>query len=186
MKLQFSKRNAVRKSEAKAIRRTGNIPACVYVRGKESEHVEVNGPAFEAFLRNVQPGHLSTSVMELSDGSNNSFRAIVKEIQYHPTSYAILHLDFERLVDDVKVNIKVPIECQGVVDCVGVKLGGVIRQVLRHLRVRCLPKDIPTSFPLDVRSMGLRDQKRLKDLSIPENVRPLADMNEVAVVIAKR
>ncbi len=111
---------------------------------------------------------------------------ILKDIQYDPTNYSIIHLDFEELLDDVPVNVKVPIECTGVVDCTGVKLGGILRQVIRHLRVRCLPKDMPSFFQVDVKAMGIMDVKRLADLNIPQTVRPLADMNEVAVVIAKR
>ena len=82
--------------------------------------------------------------------------------------------------------MNIPIEFTGVADCVGVKLGGVIRQVIRGLRVRCYPKDMPESFTLDVKNMSMKDCKRLKDLDIPNTVRPLTDLNEVVVVIAKR
>jgi large subunit ribosomal protein L25 len=58
--------------------------------------------------------------------------------------------------------------------------------VIRSLRVRCLPQDLPSSFDLDVKSLALFEVKRLADLEIPPAVRPLADLHEVAVVIAKR
>ncbi len=137
-------------------------------------------------MRKVEPGRLCTTVFELNEPKMKTRRVILKDIQYDPTNYSIIHLDFEELLDDVPVNVKVPIECTGVVDCTGVKLGGILRQVIRHLRVRCLPKDMPSFFQVDVKAMGIMDVKRLADLNIPQTVRPLADMNEVAVVIAKR
>jgi large subunit ribosomal protein L25 len=186
MKLKVSKRELVKKSESNRIRREGNIPAVMYVRGKSTDAIVVDGAEFGSLLRTVQPGRLSTTVFSLSDEHGKTYRAILKEIQYHPTTYKVQHLDFEQLFDDVKITINVPIECIGAVDCIGVKLGGVLRQVIRKLRVRCLPKDIPTVFLVDVKSMGQNDKKRLAELEIPQTVKPVVDLNEVAVIIAKR
>lgn len=90
------------------------------------------------------------------------------------------------MVDDVQVKVNVPIECIGEVDCVGVKLGGVLRRVIRYLRVQCLPKDLPAFFEMDVVSLELNKSRKLGDLNIAEGVRTLSDLNEVAVIIAKR
>lgn len=186
MKLNVFKRELIKKSESNKIRREGNIPAVMYIRGKSTDAIVVDGSEFSALLRTVQPGRLSTTVFSLKEENGKERRAILKEIQYHPTTYKVQHLDFEELFDDVKVTLNVPIECTGVVDCVGVKLGGVLRQVIRKLRVRCLPKDIPSVFFIDVKSMGQNDKKRLAELEIPQTVRSVVDLNEVAVIIAKR
>jgi len=186
MKLNYTKRAAEKKSQSKSLRREGKVPAVLYVRGKASEPVTADLAEFQSHLRQVKPGHLPTTIFSLVGEDGKERKSIVKEIQYHPTTYDILHLDFEELVDDVHVNIKVPIECTGVVDCVGIKLGGVLRQVIRHVKVRCLPKDIPSSFELDIRSLNMSDSKRLSDIEIPANVRSLANLREVAVVIVKR
>lgn len=187
MKLQLFKRTGQKKSESNAIRRAGQIPAIIYVQGKPAETIAVSQSELTSTLRQVIPGRLSTTVITLVDEGGKQRRVLIKDIQYHVTTYEVTHLDFEELHDNVKVNLNVPIECVGVVDCVGVKLGGVIRQVIRHLRVRCLPRHIPSSFELDIRSLGPREAKRLLDLPMPEGVRPLtSNMNEVAVVIVKR
>lgn len=186
MKLQVFKRALLKKSEIKKIRREGDIPAVLYVKGKATDSMTVKGVEFQTLLRGVQPGRLSTMLFTLVDEKGKERKAILKEIQYEPTTYKVQHLDFEELFNELKVSVKVPIECTGIVDCAGVKLGGVIRQVIRFLRVRCLPKDIPSVLQVDVKNLGLFESKRLSDLSIPETVRPLADLNEVAVVIAKR
>lgn len=186
MKLKVYKRAHTKKSESSRIRREGNIPAVLYIRGKTSDAIIADGSEFNTLLRTVQPGRLSTTLFTLKDEQGHERRAILKEIQYEPTTYKVQHLDFEELHEDAKVTLNVPIECTGVVDCVGVKLGGVLRQVIRKMRVRCLPKDIPNVFFVDVKNMGQNAKIRLSDLNIPQAVRPVANLNEVAVIIAKR
>jgi large subunit ribosomal protein L25 len=186
MKLQMFARSTDKKSESKRIRREGNVPAVIYRGNKLSEAIAVNGTELSTIMRQVQPGRLPTTVFTLVDKDGKEHKAILKDIQYEITTYKVSHLDFEELKNDTKVNVKVPIECTGVVDCVGIKLGGVLRQVIRHLRVRCLPKDIPATFELDVRELEEWGSKRLSALKIPASVRPLVDLNEVAVVIVKR
>lgn len=186
MELNIKLREAEKKSQAKALRRAGEIPAVIYHRSKEAESVSVNTKEFTVLLRGVQPGRLSTSIFSIVDAKGHKRRAILKDIQYNPVSYEVIHLDFEELIHDVTVNVKVPVECVGVADCVGIKLGGFLRQVKRYLRVNCLPGDIPTHFALDVSEMVLYNSKRMKDLNISEKLRPLASLDEVVVVIAKR
>lgn len=186
MKLQVFNRTGEKKGESKKLRAEGKIPAAIYVRGKPSETISIQGNEFTSLLRKVTPGRLSTTVFELVEDHGKARPVLVKEIQYDPTTYNVIHLDFEELFDDVKINAKVPIECIGILDCLGTKQGGVLRQVIRSVRVRCLPKDLPEYFQLDVKNLGIREVKRLSDLDIPQTVRPLADLKEVAVVIAKR
>jgi len=94
--------------------------------------------------------------------------------------------DYLRWMGDVAVCVKVPINCIGVADCAGIKLGGFLRQVIRHVKVECLPKKIPEEFQVDIKDLGIRQSKRLSDISMPEGVKPLANLEEVVVVIAKR
>lgn len=186
MKLNIKKREVASKSAVKALRREKKIPAVIYHRSKEAETVTIDNIAFAALLREVVPGRLSTTVFELIDEKGGKRRAIIKDIQYNPVSYDVIHLDFEELIDAIPVNVKIPVECTNVADCVGIKLGGFLRQVIRHVKVNCLPKDIPSHFDLDIKEMVMYDQKRIKDLAIPQTLRPLVNVNEVVVVIAKR
>jgi large subunit ribosomal protein L25 len=186
-KLQTIVRTGNSKSEVNKLRREGFIPAILYLRGKAGEALAIKSSEFSAFLRHVKAGHLPTSVFTLVNEKGAERRVLIKDIQYAITTYDVTHLDFEELLDDHQINVKIPIECTGIVDCVGVKLGGVLRQVIRHVRVRCLPKDMPEFFELNVKELGLRQSKRLKDLEIPETVKPVVvNMNEVVAVIVKR
>jgi len=185
MKLSLSKRKAETKKEINLIRHQGNIPAVIYSKGKENQLIAVNGVEFEAILRNVQQGHLPTTVIELS-GEGISLKALIKDIQYEPTTYKVIHLDFLEIQGEQSITVNVPIRCVGMMESPGIKLGGFLRQVIRHLRVKCLPKQMPKEFVVDVKELGIKQTKRIKDLLMPTGVEPLAPLNEVIVVIAKR
>ncbi len=186
MKLPFRERKADRKSESKQLRRQGFIPAVIYGKGDACEHVAIDGAAFAAALRQIVKGRLATTRFSLTDEKGDERSAIVKDIQYHPTTYDILHLDFEILHENVPVNVRVVIEPVGMIDCVGIKLGGVLRQVLRTLRIRCLPKYIPEAFQLNIKDLKMRDSLRLNDIALPEEVRPLESLDRIALAIVKR
>ena len=186
MKLTITKRSKATKKEAKRVRRSGKIPAVIYSSHKSAENISVDDAEYQTIMRKIKSGGLPTEIFTLVDEDGNERKAVVKDVQYHVTTYRVLHLDFLELADDVLVNINVPIRCKGVVECAGIKLGGVLRQVIRHCKVRCFPKDIPAQFELDVENLGLMQSLKLNKLAIPEQIKPLSKMEEVAVVIAKR
>lgn len=185
MKLAVKVRVSEKKSHLKQIRRDGYVPAVIYSSKSAPEKLMINSAEFSAIFRQMKPGQLPTIVFTLVDGDRER-RAIIKDLQYHLTTYQVSHADFEELQEDVPVSVNVPVNCVGVVDCIGVKLGGFLRQVSRHVRVTCLPKHIPQEFQVDVRDLGIRQSKRLKDVKVPDGVKLLASLEKVLVVVAKR
>ena len=186
MKLVVKPRFSQKKSEVKQIRSVGDIPAVIYSLKKEPVSLTVNGQEFDAILRQMQPGHLPVTVFTLNDGTKEC-QAIIKEIQYHVITYKVSHIDFEELIDGVNVNVKVPVNCIGTMECVGVKLGGVVRQVMRHVRVKCQPKHSPSQFNVDVKNANIGNSLRISDLQgITSDVTVLAKDHDVVAVIAKR
>ena len=185
MKLSVEKRSDLKKSVTKKLRKTGFVPAVVYGEGKNAEHITVDGGEFQKGLNKLPKGSLPTTVFTLEEGGA-SFTAVLKDIQYHIITYDIIHLDFEKLSDQVKVRVRVPIRCIGDVKSPGVKQGGILRSVIRNLRVECFPKDIPSEFIIDVSDLGMKQAKKLSAIELPKGVRALADLNEVAATIAKR
>ncbi|MBS3904520.1 MAG: 50S ribosomal protein L25/general stress protein Ctc [Simkania sp.] len=185
MKLNASERKHEKKSETAALRRAGKIPAVLYSPGNPNALIHVDAAEFKAILRGIKQGRLSTTTFVLNIG-NKERKAIVKDIQYHPTTYDVIHLDFQELIKGTSVSVKVPISCTGVADCVGIKLGGFLRQVIRTVKVECPSETIPSEFIIDVKDLGIRQTKRLSDLTMPKGVKPLAAMKEVLVVIARR
>ena len=185
MKLTATVRASTKKSDTKQIRREGKVPAILYSAGNANQQLILDAAEFNAILRQMKPGHLGTTIFQLHmEGKNR--RVIIKDIQYQLTTYLVSHIDFEELFEDVPVSVKVPINCIGVADCAGIKLGGFLRQVIRHVKVECLPKHLPSEFQVDVRDLGIKQSKTLSDIKIPQGVKPLAKMDEVVVVVSKR
>lgn len=186
MKLTYFSRTTGKKGDVNKLRREGKIPGVLYGHNQPGIPLFIKKEEIEAILRDMRQGSLPTTVFELHDGHNKTHKALIKEIQYHRSSYAIEHIDFNLVTDKAPIQVSVPIQLVGVAECAGVKLGGFVRHVIRHLKVSCLLKDIPQELTLDVRDMQIAQSKRLSDIALPEGIRPLAKMNEVAVVIAKK
>ena len=169
----------------KKLRREGMLPAILYSQGNKGEVITVETNEFKKILNVTQTGTLSSKIFDLDLGGKKR-RAIVKEIQYHVTTYDVLHIDFEEIFDDVPVTLNIPVLCLNAVDCAGVKLGGVLRHVIRKMKVKALPRHIPDAFEIDVREMQMGHTTRLSDLTIPEGVKPVVDLDNVAVLIARK
>ncbi|MEX0961510.1 MAG: 50S ribosomal protein L25 [Simkaniaceae bacterium] len=185
MKLTATKRAGNKKSELTRLRAAKEVPAVFYIAGKENQLIALDGSTFRKILQNVERGHLSTMRIEL-DIEGKSYSCLVREIQYHPTTYAIEHVDLQGLDETRLIDVNVPIRCLNVVDSVGIKLGGFKRDVKRHVRVRCLPKDMPSAFDIDIKGLNIGGTVRVRDLSIPSEVKPLVGEKEVLITIAKR
>jgi len=185
MKLTVMNRTRTKKSDTKQIRREGDIPAILYSSQHSGEMIVIKGVEFATVLRGMKMGRLSTTIFTLMFG-NKERRAVIKDIQYHPTTYVVSHIDFEELVDGQHINLKVPVACTGVADCPGIKLGGMLRLIARTIKVECLPKDIPAEFEVHVGDLSIAQSKRLSDITLPKGVRALVPADEVVVVIARK
>lgn len=185
MKIKVTKRSAEKKSELTKTRIAGDIPAVLYGPKRENENLIVDGKDFSKLIRGLKKGHLPTTVLTL-EHDKKEIKTIVKGIQYDTTTYRVIHLDLLELSEDATVDVNVPIDCIGEADCTGIKLGGFLRQVKRHLKVRCLPKDIPTAFEVDISPLGINNSLKVKDIKMSEAIDCRFPENEVVVVIAKR
>src|SRR5690606_34091158 len=93
-------------------------------------------------------------------------KAILKDIQFHPLTEKILHVDFLELFDDKKITMEIPVKLTGTSP--GVKLGGKLVQKLRKLRVNALPKDMPQYVEVSLEPLEVGKSTRVRDLK-PEN-----------------
>jgi large subunit ribosomal protein L25 len=185
MELTVETRKRETKKESKRLRRDGWIPAVVYQRGGDSRTIAVKEAEFAAHGRSLPQGGLSTARFVLK-GEGTELPAVVKGIDYNITNYDVIHLDFQELKQGEQVSVRVPIRFSGVADCAGLKLGGVLRPVIRSLKVKCDPSKIPAEFVLDVKDLMIGQTLRLRDIELGEGVTPLAKTESVVVVIAKR
>jgi large subunit ribosomal protein L25 len=116
-------------------------------------------------------------------GSDQSRHAMIREMQRDPVSRKPLHIDFVRVLMDVKITIKVPIEVVGVAK--GVKAeGGILDVVTREVEIECLPGNIPAHLAIDVNELAIGDAIRIGQIPAPEGVRIVDNPEKVVLHVA--
>jgi large subunit ribosomal protein L25 len=140
--IKGSERESVGKVATKALRNAGAVP-CVLYGGDQPVHFSAEEKAFKSL---VYTPNAHTVVIELENGK--SFNAILKDIQVHPVSDKILHIDFFQLYDDKEITLEVPVKIVGTSE--GVLAGGVLRLNTRKLKVKALPKNLPDFIEADI------------------------------------
>jgi len=154
------------KKAAKATRAAGLIPAIIYGGGSETQIAVKHNDVKSIIYTNE---FLVAEI--LVDGeSHNCF---VKEVQMHPVTDEIVHIDFIRLVDSVPVKISLPIIFTG--SPIGVKDGGSFLQQVRKIRIKALPKNIIPALKVDISELGLGQSIKVKDLEVAEGVQILEE-----------
>lgn len=139
--IKGSERESVGKVATKALRNAGAVP-CVLYGGNQAVHFSAEEKAFKNL---VYTPNAHTVVIEL-DGK--SYNAILQDIQVHPVSDKILHIDFFQLFDDKEITMEVPVKIVGTSK--GVLAGGVLRLNTRKLKVKALPAHLPDFVEADI------------------------------------
>ena len=172
-------RTLARGRKVKQLRATGRIPAVVYGRQTKPESLELVAKEMDDLI------HHSVSENILVDLTVDKSKrlALVQEVQHHPLSGKVLHVDFHEVSATEKVIIMVPLETTG--EAVGVKTGGgVLEHVLFKIKVRALPKDLPEQIVVDVTSLEVGKSLHLGDLKAPEGVEILGDKKVSVISVA--
>lgn len=146
-----SKRESVGKVATKALRNAGEVP-CVLYGGEAPVHFAADE---RAFTKLVYTPNAHTVVIDLGD--NVTFNAILQDIQFHPVSDKILHIDFYQLFDDKEVSMNIPVVIKGSAPGV-LNSGGVLSRNKRKLKVRALPANLPDIIEADISELELGDK----------------------------
>lgn len=144
------------KKATKVLREENKVP-CVLYGGKENVHFSV----VEKDLSKLIYTPLVYLVKVTVDG--NSYDAVMREIQFHPVTDRILHIDFYQISAEKPVIMEVPVKLNGFAE--GVQAGGKLVQVIRKLKVKALPANLPGEVELDVTTLGLGKSIKVKELS---------------------
>ena len=152
-----SKRESVGKVATKALRNAGRVPCVLYGGG---EPLHFSAPEL-GFSKLVYTPNAHTVVIKLEDGSK--INAILQDIQFHPVSDKILHVDFYQLFDNKEISMDIPVRLQGAAPGV-LNSGGVLRLNKRKLRVRALPGDLPDVIIADISKLRLGNKLYTSEL----------------------
>jgi large subunit ribosomal protein L25 len=181
MKVVANKRNTQGTSASRRLRHTGKVPGVLYGGDGAAQAIEVeHNPLFHALRK--EKFHASILDMEL-DGKSE--RVLLRDFQMHPYRQQVLHIDFQRVAENQKIHIRVPLHFFGQENSPAIKLGGgLINHVMSEVDVACLPKDLPEFIEVDLSGMQAHQTVRVLDLKMPAGVIPVLKGKENPVIAA--
>ena len=180
--LNATVRAAIRRGANKSLRSSGRIPAVIYGRQTQPQNLEVDAKELDNVIHHGVSENILVD-LEVKNDSKPKRLALVQEVQHHPLSGNVLHVDFHEVSETEKVTISVPVETVG--EAAGVKTGGgVLEHVLFKLKVRALPKDLPEQIVLDVSALELGRSIHVGEVKPPEGVEILGRKEAVVVACA--
>tara|TARA_B100000780_G_scaffold212100_1_gene151851 strand:- start:109 stop:744 length:636 start_codon:yes stop_codon:yes gene_type:complete len=155
--IKGSKRESVGKVSTKALRNAGRVPCVLYGGG---EPLHFSSPELD-FSKLVYTPNAHTVIITLDQG--NKVDAILQDIQFHPLTDKILHIDFYRLFEDKEVSMNIPVKIEGAAP--GVLIGGGVLSVnKRKLRVKALPKNLPDYLLVNISELDLGNKVYTSEL----------------------
>jgi len=181
-------RSEVGKIAGRHLRAEGKIPAIVYGRGTEPVPVAVDEAEF---ARALSPAAWYHTLIQLEirdskaggrDLPGSSPTVMIAEVQRDLVRRKVISIDFRRVSLREKVHTHVAVRHIG--ESPGVKMGGIIDQVMHQIMVECLPTDMPDHLEVDISALEIGDSVRVRDVVLPAGVRLLAPEDEVVIVVA--
>jgi large subunit ribosomal protein L25 len=155
------------KGASRRLRRAGRVPAIVYGAGRKPRAVTFDR---DSLMQKMENEAFFSRVLNIKIGKNNR-QCVLKDVQMHPARRQVLHLDFQRIVEDELIRMTVPIHFLNEDTAVGVKLGGgSVSHMMSDVEVSCLPKDLPEYLELDIGQLELDETLYLSDVPLPEGV----------------
>jgi large subunit ribosomal protein L25 len=155
------------KGASRRLRHQNKVPAIIYGAGRPPRSLSFD---HNKVLHELANESFYSSVLNIKVG-DKSQAAIVKDVQRHPAKQQIMHLDFQRIVEDEVIRMNVPIHLVGADIATGVKDGGgTVSQMRTEIEVVCLPKDLPEYLEIDISELELDNMMYLTDISLPEGV----------------
>jgi len=155
------------KGASRRLRRAGKVPAIIYGGGRPPRALTLDHSKLQ---KQMEQEAFFSSVLRVKVG-NKSQQVILKDIQVHPAKRVIMHLDLQRILEDEKIRMNVPIHFLNQETAKGVKeSGGSVAHLMTEIEVSCLPKHLPEYLELDIGELGLDEMLKLSDIPLPDGV----------------
>jgi len=176
--LTVTNREGTGRSASRRLRKAEKIPAILYGKHTKPENLAVNAPEFVKLLKEISG---RAALIELKRTAGSTALSFLQEIQRDPITDKYLHLDLQEVKENEKMIINVAIRVIG--EAYGVKTeGGILETATHRLRIRCLPKDLPSVIELDVSALKVGEAIHVGELKAIEGVDYLDDKNQTVVL----
>ena len=161
------KRQSQGTGPSRRLRRMGGVPGIVYGGGKDPVHIELEHNDLYLKLRNEK---FHASILSLDVGGAKE-QVLLRAVNMHPFRMQVQHIDFQRVLKDRKIHMKVPLHFANAEKSPGVKeQGGVVNHVLNELDIVCFPDDLPEFVEVDLANLSVGKSMHVRDLTLPKGV----------------
>jgi len=182
VEITVERRESRGKSEARRLRRAGAIPAVFYGPKRTTVAVALKAEEFDRKLSHLEGSHLIRLVNDGGkDAELHDKAVLLREVQRHPTTDDVLHVDLFEVSLTERLTVSVPLRFIG--KAAGVTDGGILQPVLREVEVECLPTEIPEFIEVDVSALGIHEAIHLAELKLPEAVTLVTDPSQTVVTV---
>jgi large subunit ribosomal protein L25 len=169
------------KGASRRLRHEGKVPAILYGGHSDARALTLSHQKLLIMLDNER---FYSTILSLKVGDQTQ-AAILKDVQRHPFKNAVLHADFQRVEENEKIRISIPLHFTGAAVSPGVKSqGGIVSHMRNDTEVTCLPKDLPEFIEVDISGLSLNESIHLSQLKIPEGVTLVELAKDDAAVVA--
>ncbi len=165
----------------KKIRKEGKIPAIVYGKETKTMPIEIKVKDIEKTVSTLKEGTLLITLKLVDKENAEEKTVIIQEVQRDPVTDNIIHADFKQIPLNEKSVFKVPVITTGIPE--GVKIGGVLEHIMREIPVKCLPDKLPSKIELDISSLKIGQDIKIKDIKVPEGVEIIEEANRVVLTV---
>lgn len=159
-------RDDLGKAATRRLRREGLVPAVLYGGTAEPASVSLRANELKKQLEN----EAFYSTLLTVDHGNTKEQVVLKGLQRHPATDAVIHVDFQRASANQILHMLVPLHFVNEESCVGRKAGGTIGHLVNEVAVTCMAKDLPEYIEVDVAALDIGDMLHLSELEVPEGV----------------
>ncbi len=181
--LKAKTRAEIGKGAVKRIRRQDIIPGVVYGAHMKSLTITVGVKDFERAVHHASSENVLVDLQLDEAGKTSNRLALIQDVQHHPVTDQVLHVDFHEVSATEKLRTAVPVRALG--EPAGVKTGGgVLEFVMRELRVECLPKDLPDVIEVNVEKLEIGQSIHVGEISPPAGVTFLDDKGQAMFIVA--
>jgi large subunit ribosomal protein L25 len=169
------------KGASRRLRHAGKVPAILYGGHSDARALSLSHQKLLIMLDNER---FYSTIINLKVGAEKQ-AAILKDVQRHPFKNAVLHIDFQRVEENVHIRINIPLHFKGEAVAPGVKSqGGIVSHMRTEVELSCLPKDLPEFIEVDISGLSLNESIHLSQLKLPANVQLLDLSKGDASVVA--
>jgi len=167
-KIDAELRDDMGKGASRRLRRTNKVPCIIYGSGREPRAISIE---HHKILKFIEDEAFFTSILELKAAGGKRQSVVLRDMQRHPAKPIIMHMDFQRIDDDVEITMNIPLHFLNEEECEAAKTSGIIvSHQITDVEISCLPADLPEFIEIDLADFKEGDSIRLSNINLPKGV----------------